>query len=97
MILSKKEKLILIILLLLITFCKNPIEQECERTCHFAERFAIEAQVKTVPPPKMLEKIHIQCLGSCTMFQQEFLNCKEQSKNSCKEFYECILSAGVFN
>ncbi|MCX8000035.1 MAG: hypothetical protein N3A69_13960, partial [Leptospiraceae bacterium] len=65
--------------------------------CSFAEKCALEANGSKYIDPKMQERIHIQCLGSCTMFQQEFLTCKEQSKNSCKEFYECILSSGVFN
>lgn len=76
------------------SYCKNEVEKQCELTCHFAEKCAIEAQAKTIDS-KFLEKIHIQCLGTCTMFQQEFLSCKEQT-NNCKEFYECLFGAGVF-
>lgn len=89
-------KRIIVLVFLLFPFCKNIIEQQCESTCHFAEQCAIEAQNVTNFDSKSLEKLHIECVSGCTMFQQEFLSCKEQSSNSCQAFYECIFSSGVF-
>lgn len=97
MISLKKYKFLFLTIFFVFQFCKNPIEQKCELTCTFAEQCAINALRTISIDPESMEKIHLQCLGACTMFQQEFLSCKEQSQNSCKEFYECILSAGVFN
>lgn len=93
----KKQNFLFLSLFLNVLFCKNPIEEKCEFTCNFAEKCALEAQKNVTIDSKSLERIHIQCLGACTMFQQEFLTCAEQSRNSCKGFYECILSSGVFN
>lgn len=91
-------KRFLYLVLLLLIACRNPIEERCEGICKFMQKCALEANQGTIlPDPKIFEKIHIQCLGSCTMFQEEFLSCENQSEGSCEKYFNCIIGAGVFN
>jgi Cys-rich protein (TIGR04453 family) len=90
-----KNFLILVILFFL--GCKNPVEEKCESICRFMQACALEANKVVIPDSKILDKMQIQCLGSCTMFQEEFLSCQVQSEGSCEKYFNCIIGAGVFN
>ena len=45
----------------------------------------------------MLDDFKIQCYNTCTMLQDEFMSCYDESKNSCRDYYTCILNSGLFN
>jgi len=88
-----------LVVLLFWVSCKNPIEEKCNHICKFIQQCALEKNpaIKNFLEPKTLEKVQVQCLGSCTMFQEEFLFCETQSKGSCENYFQCILTLGVFN
>ncbi|MDX1957718.1 MAG: Cys-rich protein [Leptospiraceae bacterium] len=93
-------KLILVIALFIGIFnCKNPVEVKCDEICTFTMSCLMNSNSEhaILINKKLLDSAKLQCEGACTMFQDEFLTCKEEHPNSCEKFYSCLITSGLFN
>jgi len=91
--------LYIILLLFTLTHCKNPIEEKCNEICRFTTSCILNSQKENalLIDKKVIDKATMQCEGTCTMFQDEFLQCKNEHPNSCEKFYSCLITSGLFN
>lgn len=76
--------------------CKNPVEEKCADICRFTLNCAAKNANPVLMANKMFQDAQIQCEGTCTMFQSEFITCYEENKDSCEKFFKCAVTSGLF-
>ncbi len=88
----------LIIILLIFSFCKDPIYQKCDKFCLEVDK-CFEDQFKDIPLDlsKMKNKLYINCFDSCMIYNQEIFECyhllknSQTNKNECQKIVECTM------
>ncbi len=77
--------------------CKNKVSEKCNTVC----TFSLQCVTNNINPiflkSKMIDDFKIQCYSTCTMLQDEFMSCYDTNRNSCNDYYTCILNSGLFN
>jgi Cys-rich protein (TIGR04453 family) len=85
-----------IVSLLFFNQCKNKVSQQCKEICQFSLQCIQDNQPNSLHSSKDRESFEVQCFNTCTMLQSEFLSCSENHKNSCQEYYSCLLRSDIF-
>lgn len=76
--------------------CKNSVSQKCNNICNYS----LQCSTKSINPilikPKDLDNFKIQCYNTCTMLQDDFMECYQENKNSCGDYFTCLVKSGTF-
>jgi Cys-rich protein (TIGR04453 family) len=75
-------------------FCKDIVEEQCDKACEFFVQCVEKSQNFTLTPSDRSAG-RIQCVQGCTMLQGDILRCYEEEPNSCTGFQECVLQSGA--
>ena len=94
---NKLHLILSLIILLILPSCKNKVSGKCTTICSFSLQCATTNINPLFLKTKMIDDIKIQCYNTCTILQDEFMSCYDESKNSCRDYYFCILNSGLFN
>lgn len=84
------KKYIVLLLLLMLTRCSDPVLKKCDSLCNlFIE--CTEKRRNTKITGDILKNFKLQCIDSCTLNQSQILQCYEEAGSSCEAMAECML------